>query len=69
MSKKLIAGAGVVAALAVALAPLATFAEVVDGNAHRDTIKATIDPRQRPVAASASANASIKLAPSKNPPV
>lgn len=44
MSKKLIAGAGVVASLAVALAPLATFATVVDGNAHKDTIKATIEP-------------------------
>ena len=44
MSKKLIAGAGVVASFAIALAPLATFATVTDGNAHRDTIKATIDP-------------------------
>ena len=44
MSKKLIAGAGVVASFAIALAPLATFATVTDGNAHRDTITATIDP-------------------------
>ncbi|MBR3232860.1 hypothetical protein IKF74_01020 [Candidatus Saccharibacteria bacterium] len=44
MSKKLIAGAGVVASLAVALAPLATFAEVADTNVrqHTDTLNLTI---------------------------
>ena len=44
MSKKLIAGAGVVASFAIALAPLATFATVTDGNSHKDIIKATIEP-------------------------
>ncbi|MBR2587386.1 hypothetical protein IKE71_03400 [Candidatus Saccharibacteria bacterium] len=41
MSKKLIAGAGVVASLAVALAPLATFATVRDtaSDKHTDTLK------------------------------
>ncbi len=44
MSKRIIASAGILAGLAVALAPVATFATVTDGNSHRDTIKATIDP-------------------------
>ena len=42
MSKKLIAGAGVVASLAVALAPLATFADNV--TSHTDTLRLTIPP-------------------------
>lgn len=48
MSKKLIAGAGVVASLAVALAPLATFATVDDAtwnsDQHTDTWNVTVLP-------------------------
>ncbi len=48
MSKKLIAGAGVVASLAVALAPLATFATVADADwdsdKHTDTWNVTVLP-------------------------
>lgn len=44
MSKKLIAGAGVVASLAVALAPLATFATgSYYPNTHKDTLNVTIE--------------------------
>ena len=44
MSKKIIAGAGVLAGLAVALVPVATFAEVADTNVrqHTDTLNLTI---------------------------
>ena len=46
MSKKLIAGAGVVASLAVALAPLATFASDAtwDSDQHTDTLNVTVLP-------------------------
>ncbi len=46
MSKKLIAGAGVVASLAVALAPLATFAADATYNSdeHTDTLNVTVLP-------------------------
>ena len=46
MSKKLIAGAGVVASLAVALAPLATFAADAEYNSdiHTDTLNVTVLP-------------------------
>lgn len=48
MSKKLIAGAGVVASLAVALAPMATFATVADAtwnsDQHTDTLNVTVLP-------------------------
>ena len=43
MSKKLIAGAGVVASFAVALAPLATFAASYYPNTHKDTLNVTIE--------------------------
>ena len=46
MSKKLIAGAGVVASFAIALAPLATFADnsaTYDQMKQRDTLKVTIE--------------------------
>lgn len=43
MSKKLIAGAGVVASMAVALAPLATFAATNTPNAQRDILNVTIE--------------------------
>ncbi len=46
MSKKLIAGAGVVASLAVALAPLATFADIADDESdqHTDELVITVPP-------------------------
>ncbi len=45
MSKKLIAGAGVVASLAVALAPLATFADTVNpSDQHTDELVVTVLP-------------------------
>ena len=47
MSKKLIAGAGVVASLAVALAPLATFATIsrtAESDKHTDTLNITVAP-------------------------
>ncbi len=47
MSKKLIAGAGVVASFAVALAPLATFATITRNNEsdiHTDTLNVTVAP-------------------------
>ncbi len=46
MSKKLIAGAGVVASFAIALAPLATFATEADWNSdiHTDTFRVTVLP-------------------------
>ena len=47
MSKKLIAGAGVVASFAIALAPLATFAESVNGTVsdqHTDKLVLTVLP-------------------------
>ncbi|MBQ3430892.1 hypothetical protein IJG20_02205 [Candidatus Saccharibacteria bacterium] len=48
MSKKLIAGAGVVASLAVALAPMASFAAVADAtwnsDQHTDTLNVTVLP-------------------------
>lgn len=47
MSKKLIAGAGVVASFAIALAPLATFAEDVNGevsDSHQDKLVLTVLP-------------------------
>ena len=43
MSKKIIAGAGVVASLAVALAPLATFATVTNDTEQTDTLQITIE--------------------------
>ena len=46
MSKKLIAGAGVVASFAIALAPLATFATIAgyESDTHNDTLKITVAP-------------------------
>ena len=46
MSKKLIAGAGVVASFAIALAPLATFAATAtyESDTHNDTLKITVAP-------------------------
>ena len=42
MSKKLIAGAGVVASLAVALAPLATYADITSSDIHDDELVITV---------------------------
>ncbi len=47
MSKKLIAGAGVVASFAIALAPLATFATITrtnESDKHTDTLNITVAP-------------------------
>lgn len=44
MSKKLIAGAGVVASFAIALAPLATFAVDAESDQHTDRLNITVQP-------------------------